>query len=345
MVRVLPIACLFVTAAEAGKACSKSIPGDVTPGQEILRSFQQTDSDTRLGSYARHYLVQLPTGYTGKETLPVMFYFHGWCESWKSDSDNKFIQVANEKGYIMVRPKGMADGDKGCPSWNVNHGGRTDVCVPKDAKSSVVQYTSCQTIGKTGSCNCYTCYDDVKFVSDLTAQLADDFCIDEDNVFGTGGSNGAMFLYPLVAGLAERGLKPTFRAILPNYGAFLKNLEDVPASLKGTSVFAFHGSEDTEVPFAGGEASDGWLYTPVHQTLASYASMNGCASTATSITTAFDGRKNLNGCSEFKGCNGGRVVHCNFKEAHGFWEPYQEEMMWSFFSSVMTLSKNVSTMV
>jgi poly(3-hydroxybutyrate) depolymerase len=182
----------------------------------------------------------------------------------------------------------------------------------------------------------------VQFVSDLTAGLAKDFCIDEDNMFATGASNGAMLLYPLVAELHERSLKAKFRAILPNYGAFFQNMQDVPASLKGTSVFAFHGREDTEVPFQGGESADGWLYTPIHKTLAAYASLNGCEAAAEVITTTFDGRKHLNGCREFKGCNEGRVVRCDFQEAHGFWEPYQEKMIWSFFKSVMSKPGNVT---
>merc|ERR1719229_242972 len=103
----------------------------MTPGKEILRSFEQTDPDSRLGTYLRHYLVQVPDSYTGKETLPVLWYFHGQCEGWKSD-DNKLGEVGNQEGYILVRPKGMADGDRGCATWNVLAGGRTDVCVPKD---------------------------------------------------------------------------------------------------------------------------------------------------------------------------------------------------------------------
>jgi len=275
--------------------------------------------------------------------LPVLVYFHGWYDDYESDWN--FASVGDKQNYILVRPKGMADySDADGVSWNVLHGGRTDVCDGKRADE--YEYTSCKTAGQTGPCNCYTCYDDVKMFSDLMTGLMGELCIDENLVFATGGSNGAMFLYPLASQLQHRGLQPKLRAIAPFYGAFLKNMQDVPGSLAGTSVFHSHGTRDTNIPVQGGESDDYYYYVPVDETLGEYASVNGCASKQTAIQTAYDKSPRFTGCHEYLGCSSGaRVVRCNFNEAHGFWEDYQEEMLWSFLGSIVTSNGNSSGLV
>jgi poly(3-hydroxybutyrate) depolymerase len=329
--------------AVGSKTCSKSVPGDLTPGgQTVLRHFSQTDSDSRLGTYKRQYYVNLPKGYSGKEQLPVLVYFHGWCDdtTWIG----KLAQVGDEQNYITVRPIGMEDGQEGCASWNSLSAGRLDVCDPKRADE--YEYTSCKTTQQEGACNCYTCYDDVKFFSDLMTSLLSELCIDEDLVFASGSSNGGIFLYPLAAQLHERGLKPKLRAIAPFYGAAFRNMEDVPSSLAGTSVFAHHGTRDTEVPAEGGMSGDYYYYLPIDQTLADYASVNGCDNSQTAIQTAFDKRKHFTGCFEHLNCPGGaRVVRCNFNEDHGFWEDYQEEMLWSFLGPLVAQTVNMTAAV
>jgi len=337
---ILQLMLASVVVTDGKKTCSKSVPFDLkVGGKATLRNFKQTDSDSRLGTYSRQYYVNVPSGYTGKEQLPVVVYFHGWCDdtTW----EGKFPTVANKENFIFIRPIGMQDGQKDCPSWNVGGAGNTDVCVAKDTTD--YEYTSCKTTGQTGDCNCYTCYDDVKMFSDLMTSLSDELCIDEDLIFASGSSNGGMFLYPLAAGLADRNLSPQLRAIAPYYGAFFAGLENVPSTLKGTSVFAHHGLKDTEVPAGGGEADDGWLYTNIDTTLGDYASINGCSSSQSKITTAYDGRQKFKGCYEHLGCSGdARVLRCNFNEDHGFWENYQEEMLWSFLSPIVSKSAEAS---
>lgn len=330
------LACAAVVAG--GKTCSKPIPSDVRPGgKTVQRKFTQTDSDARLGDYKRKYYVNLPKGYTGKEQLPVLVYFHGWCDdtTWIGN----LATVGDRENYITVRPTGMEENQKDCASWNVLAGGRTDVCNAKD--NTEYEYTSCKTTGQTSHCNCYTCYDDVKAFSDLMTQLMEELCIDEDLVFASGTSNGAMFLYPLAAQLVERNLRPRLKAIAPIYGAFFEHMEDVPSGLAGTSVFAHHGTKDTTIPPAGGESDDGWYYTAIDDTLADYASVNGCKAAKTKIQTAYDKKSKMTGCFEHLDCtSGARVVRCNFKEDHGFWENYQEDMLWSFLGPLVSAASN-----
>lgn len=332
---VASVVCLGVAAAY--KSCSKTIPTDLSPGgKTVLRHFSQTDSDSRLGTYKRQYYVNLPKGYTGKEKLPVLAYFHGWCDdtTWIGE----LATVGDKEKYITVRPVGMDDGQEGCASWNSLSAGRLDVCDTKKAEEW--EYTSCKTTKQQGACNCYTCYDDVKFFSDLMTSLSSELCIDEELVFAAGSSNGGIFMYTLAAQLQERGLSPKLRAIAPFYGASFKNMEDVPSGLAGISVFAHHGVRDTEVPPDGSESDDYYYYEPIDKTLGDYAKINSCQASKTAIQTAWDGGKHhLNGCHEHLECaSGARVVRCDFNEAHGFWESYQEEMLWSFFGPIVQAS-------
>merc|ERR1719369_707606 len=122
----------------------------------------------RLGSYLRDYLIQVPMGYDGSEPVPLLFYFHGWGDDDICEGCG-FKRVSNNYKFIVVKPNGMQDGQKGLRSWNVGAAGRTDICV--HANVSITEYASCITTQNESICNCGTCYDDVKFVSDLAASL------------------------------------------------------------------------------------------------------------------------------------------------------------------------------
>lgn len=323
------LTCLLSVSGAFGQTCGAA--GSVKPGHVWERSFNQTDSDERLGTYQRNYHVQLPRGYDGSKKLPLMLYFHGWCDTttwW-----GKFPQQSNDEEYIFVAPVGMADGFPGYVSWNVQASGDDDVCIP--GLTTPYNYTSCAVVKKEGPCNCYTCYDDVKFISDLVAALQDEFCIDTDRIVGVGASNGAMFLHTLSARLVQDNLSFRFKAIVPFYGAFFETLQTVPPQLQGVSVFAHHGDHDVTIPPLGGLSYDHYKYVAVDATLAAHAGVNECVGNLTAIATPFDESKDMSGCYEYVGCTSVRLVHCHFNTGHGFWYSYSEQMVWSFISPLM----------
>jgi len=279
--------------------------------------------------------MDLPTGYTGKKRMPVVLYFHGWCDDWTCPTC-KFSEVGNEKGYITVRPKGMSDcigstTKDDSLSWNMDAGGRTDICKARDV--TAWQYRSCKTIGREGPCNSYTCYDDVWFVSQLIKTLDQNMCVDTARIYATGSSNGAMFLFPLAAQLIERKLGPRLAGIAPWYGSPFRNMLDVPAGLSLTPIMLSHGIRDTEIPIDSRESDDGYYYTPMSESLDAYAKVNGCGTSTESVTTPYDRKPKLAGCQQHTHCpRGGNVMFCQFHAAHGFWTNYAEEMTWWFFS-------------
>lgn len=320
----------------AASGCKGGVPKDLHAGHVVRRSWRQTDSDARLGDYDREYMIQLPEGYTGEVAVPVLVYMHGWGDDFKCNGCH-FKEVANKNNFIVVKPNGMSDGQQNLRSWNVGQAGRTDICVHKDVAET--EYSSCLTTKNTSVCNCGTCYDDVRFLSDLGVSLMEELCIDEDRIFATGGSFGAMMAYFLAPELHGISSPWKLRGILPWYGAFYRNMNEVPQALAATSVFHFHGIHDTEVTMDGSESDDGYLFDPVNMTLTSYATINGCQGTSDSIKTPYDGQgtgeNRLLGCFEYSKCStGARVVRCHFDGGHGIWPEFAEEMMWWFASSL-----------
>lgn len=279
-------------------------------------------------------MVRLPEGYTGKERLPVLFYFHGWGDDFQFDG--KFQAMADTNQLIVVKPNGMTDGQDNFRSWNVGQPGRTDICNHKDVTE--YEYSSCITTSNTSICNCGTCYDDVQFTSDLAASLKQDLCIDDSRIFASGTSFGAMFSYFLPPDLQRIGSELSIRAVLPWYGAFYRNMLNVP--LAGTSLLHFHGVGDTEITMDGSESDDGYYYVPTLEAMEAYAQVNGCKESSSTITTQWDGQGNKNtgkliDCVEWDGCtSGARVVLCSFKGGHGIWPSFSEELMWNFLGTL-----------
>lgn len=307
---------------------------DIKPG--IAQSYKMVFYDD-TGPYNRHYNIQLPSNYNGLTKTPLMFYFHGWAEAWPCEPRDAsmgqchFHEVGDKNGYITVLPLGMADGYENFSSWNVFSNGRDDVCTEEVANEGFpMVYTSCETLNDIGPCNWHTCHDDVQFVVDLLDYLSDRLCIDEENLFATGSSNGGMFLYSLLPAMADRGLlRHRFKAIFPLYAAGFQNMESIQHAVPGIAVFHHHGLYDLEVPAEGGASQDFFLYRPVCETLRDYALGNGCSEMLEAITTPWDNiNGSLIGCHRYQGCTGPPVMRCDYDAGHNFWYDFTEEFIW-----------------
>ncbi len=111
--------------------------------------------------------------------------------------------------------------------------------------------------------------DDFAFVDDLIDEVSASVCIDPARIFATGMSNGAGLSSLLgcendrIAAIAPVAGSP--------YSAYLcRNAGPVP-------VIAFHGTDDTLVPFDGGNGGRlGLPVTPVRDNMRDWAEHNGC---------------------------------------------------------------------
>lgn len=138
----------------------------------------------------RTYYVNVPDGV--QEGAAVIFWFHGFCDDL---SKQPFVDVGEENGVITVYPQGMSDySEAGYYSWNCGDNNKVNSCT---TLAEPYCFDSCDAIGMCGSCNWYTCIDDVAFVKAMIAELKDYFKIDETKIYVSGESNGGMFVYYL----------------------------------------------------------------------------------------------------------------------------------------------------
>jgi polyhydroxybutyrate depolymerase len=115
--------------------------------------------------------------------------------------------------------------------------------------------------------------DDVAFIGDLLDTLESELCVDPSRVYAAGISNGAAMSVTLACFLSDR-----IAAIAPIAGTFF--FPGCP-SVRPVSVIAFHGTEDSLVPFKGGPVGESGVHVaPVEDSIQEWAEHDGCADVA-----------------------------------------------------------------
>src|SRR6185295_11126969 len=112
-------------------------------------------------------------------------------------------------------------------------------------------------------------------------------CVDQTRVFSTGISNGAMMSTRLACSDSGRiaAIAPVAGAYYPPVGTNLNQAETCPDTA-AVPLLAFHGTNDTYVPFNGGTGTSGPSginyrlpiddNTPAEDVLSDWAAHNGC---------------------------------------------------------------------
>ncbi len=188
----------------------------------------------------RSYLLYVPKSYNSKTPAPLVISLHGYT-SKPSDIaySSRWNDLADEEGLITVYPLGYSS-----PTyWHIfeyAYGGR-----------------NVQT--------------DVQFISDLIDQLEENYNIDPSRIYVNGISMGGGMSYVLACSLAER-----IAAVGSVSGAYNYLLENCTPS-KPVPLIAFHGTEDTAVPYDGGvNSAYGITYPAVPEFIQAYAENNQC---------------------------------------------------------------------
>lgn len=320
------------------KGCGRPLPDDLQRGGSTFRDIEVRDPDPRLHVHYRHYKASVPASYKVSNPMPLLFYFHGQNGNDR-DEDSKFVELGNqqhgnEEAFLVISPKGMNDGAKRygecagtSTAWNVGNAGRLDTCT-RQCQPAI--HDSCLHTVNVSNCNWATCYDDFHFFQVLLATVKQELCIDLSRIYGSGVSNGGMFLYALTSRLPAN----TFAAIVPWYGAFLRNSYRDPPT--GTPVMHLHGLLDKTIPATGTYAAH-YYYTSLIETLTRWAGTNGCDVDArlAHVATPWDTpRAMVHHCERFQHCRSGTVVRCLFEnEAHGFWPKWGEKITWWFLQN------------
>jgi polyhydroxybutyrate depolymerase len=197
-----------------------------------------------VGELTRTYLVHMPSGWGSRGPLPVVFVFHDFAQFGETARRyTGFDEIADAAGFIVVYPNGTGSN----PSWNA--GGCCGYAVMNQV-------------------------DDDIFVRRILSDVQSMTSVDLKRVYATGFANGAMLTYRLACEMSD-----TFAAIAPVAGVFFYYGICQPS--EPVSVIHIHGLDDRDVPLAGdGLSGFGQQYSPVQYGISTWATLDGCDSTA-----------------------------------------------------------------
>jgi polyhydroxybutyrate depolymerase len=175
--------------------------------------------------------------------------------------------------------------------------------------------------------------DDVAFIRRLLDRLTTDYRIDASKIFAAGLSAGALMVYRLACELSDR-----IAAIASVSGVMItENCRPV----RPVSVLEMHGTNDANVPYAGG----GWVNAnpPTVSSTATviqrWVTLDGCAGNPTQTVSG------ITETSVWSACHGGTAVRFDtVTGGHHTWfgsaldpvpgEPHSNAVVWNFFGNL-----------
>ncbi|MEZ4948161.1 MAG: T9SS type A sorting domain-containing protein [Saprospiraceae bacterium] len=180
-----------------------------------LFSQQTINGSLNFDGLNRTYILYVPASYTGDESVPLLFNFHGYGSNAQEQfyyAD--FRSIAEREQFLLVLPQGTEF--NGNTHWNV--GGTY--------------------FGSTT--------DDIGFTEALIDKLESEYNIDSKRIYSTGMSNGGYMSFHLACNLSEK-----IAAVASVTGAmtpFSLNNCDCKHPMPAMQI---HGTNDPVVPYNG----------------------------------------------------------------------------------------------
>jgi len=305
------------------------------------------------GGITRTFRVHVPTGYDKNTPARLVTIFHGWGGNENEFLSNKTVtSLANSRGYILVAPRGLGSGspDSRNNSWSFSgsttglDGDGVNSAVPGDTTAICnasmtpdYSYPSCASV-KKNTCSWTQCQaDDVAFVVALVDLVESKLCVDANNVFATGGSNGGMFTW-------ELGQNPqsatTFRAIAPLIGLPHRGYLRAQGKVVGMPALVVTGTTDNVVPPGAWDnpsytttsnGNDRYFYTGATAITRSWAQAQGCNVSGNAVS--FDDGSSKTDCRTYCSADAGwpRVLDCRAKMGHSYSLSWSWKLILDFF--------------
>lgn len=244
-------------------ACAMGTSAPAEAADVCTKRGEAQSAEIRYGDSDRSYRYFVPKNKEGK--LPLVVAMHGGWGTGEALADQTGMDAAAERhGFAVVYPNGV------WRSWNAGS------CCGRAASTEV---------------------DDVGFIRTLTRELGKSGCIDEDRVYGTGFSNGAMLTHRIACEAPE-----VFDAIAPVAGGpMIENCPDKPPM----PALLMVGRQDERIPWDGGTFDE--TYRPsISEQVKAMAQRNRCEAEETKVAG------NADACAQRKGCGNGALRWCVF---------------------------------
>ena len=235
----------------------------------------------------RVYRLSVPASYRPDVPHPLVLLFHGWGgDENEFLGESKVTTLADERGYILVAPRGLGSStpDANRNSWSFR-GSTTGVAsgqaICASERTPDYTYPSCRDLSRS-TCSWTHCQaDDVAFTLALIRDLESKLCIDSGRIFAAGGSNGGMFTWELGQNAASA---TAFTALAPLIGLPHRGFPDPPAREDGLPVLLITGSADRTVPPGSWESpaattssdGDAYFYTSATAMMRRCGAVNHC---------------------------------------------------------------------
>jgi polyhydroxybutyrate depolymerase len=236
---------------------------------------------------ARAYRVHVPAKYDPARPAPLLVALHGGGGNMNLQANDALygqISKSESEGYVAVFPNGFSRLPGGrLATWNAGN------CCGAARDRQV---------------------DDVGFIRQVVAAVAQQMNIDRTRVYATGMSNGAMMAYRLACEASD-----VFSAIAPVAGTD-NTRQCAPA--RPVAVLHIHAKDDSHVRFGGGAGPDSVSlsqvtdYVSVPATIAKWAKLDGCTAAPRRVL-----EKPGAYCEAYASCNGGTRVQLCVTESGG----------------------------
>jgi poly(3-hydroxybutyrate) depolymerase len=271
--------------ASAGAAGASGAGGGMlgpSPGCGAPTSLMSGRASIDVSGKMREYILALPDDYDPNQPYRLIFGWHPWGGSAEQIANGGYFGLEDvvEGQAILVAPEGQDYQDNGL-GWGNEDG------------------------------------EDIDFLHAMLDRFGAELCIDQDRIFSTGFSFGAMFSFTLACTEDSR-----MRAIAPQAGNAITSgrCED---GTRSVATMAFIGTDDT-------------LLSGHRQAVDIFAERNGCSmetmpvepSWCDELASSFEPCT----CVEYQGCKVGYpVIECEYAAGHQF-APSAGPTLWSFFS-------------
>lgn len=200
------------------------------------------------GGLERSFEYYIPTGYDGSRALPLVLSFHGLGSNAAGQQGLTRLHIlAEDEGFIAV-----------FPNSSVLEGTHPHLPALPGAN---VQWN----IGMPMSLQYFEGVDDIGFVEAIIDHMSAEYKIDQERIFATGMSNGAMFSYYLAAKLPDR-----IAGIAAVTSPMTINIPD-EEEFKPVTVIIMNGTEDPIVEYEGREG----FTLSTDETVAFWVEVNG----------------------------------------------------------------------